>query len=122
MGSETLIEYQQKPVCTTVTKEQCDSKWVVNEFGEKVWAGNENCKDVTWEDCKLESIPHPIVVPAYTAKCQAAAFADCSTNYVQECVELEYEECTDSFEEVCFGAMTFRIPFQEYDHRLKCIQ
>ena len=144
-GSETLIEYQQKPVCTTVTKEQCDSKWVVNEFGEKVWAGNENCKDVTWEDCKLESIPHPIVVPtytcqdkaviqytkptfseidvtAYTAKCQAAAFADCSTNYVQECVELEYEECTDSFEEVCFGAMTFRIPFQEYDHRLKCIQ
>ena len=144
-GEETLVEYHKTPVCEPVTKEQCDSKWVVNEFGEKVWAGNENCKDVTWEDCKLESIPHPIVVPtytcqdkaviqytkptfseidvtAYTAKCQAAAFADCSTNYVQECVELEYEECTDSFEEVCFGAMTFRIPFQEYDHRLKCIQ
>ena len=143
-GSETLIEYHQKPVCTTVTKEQCDSKWVLNELGEKVWAGNENCKEVTYEDCHLEEIPHPIVVPtytcvdrepitytnpiytevdvvAYTAECYAAAYADCNPSYSQECVSIDYEECTDIIEEICFGQVTFRVPYQEYDHRLKCI-
>ena len=39
--------------CETVTKEVCDSKWVINQAGEKVWGGNENCKEKTWDDCKL---------------------------------------------------------------------
>merc|ERR1712037_9285 len=65
-GSQTLFETHQKPVCETVEKEQCDSKWVINEFGEKVWAGNENCQQVTWEDCKLVDVQTPISVPQYT--------------------------------------------------------
>ena len=143
-GSQTLFETHQKPVCETVEKEQCDSKWVVNEFGEKVWAGNENCQQVTWEDCKLVDVQTPISVPQYTCtdlpavtytlpsyaevevtgyrtECVPAANADCQTNYVQECTDLEYEECQDIIEPLCFSQMMVQIPYQTYDHRLKCI-
>merc|ERR1712176_1409544 len=51
-----LVEKKMMPQCETVTKEQCDSKWVINAEGEKVWAGNENCKNVTWQDCKLQEV------------------------------------------------------------------
>merc|ERR1712060_261653 len=51
---ETITEMKKMPVCRNVTKQQCDTKWVVNDQGEKVWAGNENCQEVTWEDCTLE--------------------------------------------------------------------
>ena len=148
-GQQTLVEYQQVPVCKNVTKEHCESKWVINAAGEKVWAGNENCKEVTWEDCQLENVPQPVNVDTYTCRdmapiyytqptivevdvtgykttCKAAAYADCSVSYVQECAPLEYEECTDIIEPVCFGeegaGITFRVPYQTYDHRLKCIQ
>ena len=144
-GSETLIEYHQKPVCTTVTKEQCDSKWVVNEFGEKVWAGNENCQQVTWDDCKLVDVPTPITVPTYTCtddaaisysvpsiktvevtgrktRCAPSAYPVCETTFENACVETEVEECSDVIEPACFGSTFFRIPYQTYDHRLKCIQ
>merc|ERR1712037_595204 len=142
--SQTLIEVHQKPVCETVEKEQCESKWVVNKLGEKVWAGNENCQVITWEDCKLVDVPHPIEVPTYTCtdlpaihysvpsfnevevtgyrtECQAAASAECQTNYVQ-CSDVEFEECQDIIEPLCFAQMMIQIPYQTYDHRLKCIQ
>merc|ERR1712242_344083 len=48
-----LSETKKLPECHNVTKQQCDSKWEVDATGQKVWAGNENCRDVTWEDCKL---------------------------------------------------------------------
>lgn len=143
-GTQTLTEYHKVPVCQNVTKEQCDSKWVINEAGEKVWDGNENCQEVTWEDCHLESHPTPLDVPTYTcidkdaitysvpefqevevtgykSSCRAAAYAKCSTTTVQKCKDLEYEECTDFIEPICFGHTFFRVPYQTYDHRLKCI-
>ena len=41
-GVQFLQEVKKMPVCSTVTKQQCDSKWVINEAGDKVWSGNEN--------------------------------------------------------------------------------
>lgn len=143
-GTQTLIEVLQEPVCKNVTKEQCDSKWVVNAAGEKVWAGNENCQMITWEDCHLMDVAHPLEVPTYSchdlpavtytlpisntvevtgykSQCEAKAYADCQTNYVQECTELEFEECEDIIEPTCFGQIQIKIPYQTYDHRLKCI-
>jgi len=152
-GVQTLIEYHKSPVCKEVTKQKCDTKWVVNEQGEKVWAGNENCADVTWEDCTLELVPTPVEVPiwscvdgapiiysvpefaevqvtGYRSECTASAYPTCTTSSVQKCTEVEYDECLDTIEPVCFGcgdgangadACAFKIPFQTYDHRLKCI-
>jgi len=152
-GFKTLNENHKVPVCRNVTREQCDSKWVLNAVGEKVWAGNENCQTKTWEECELVDKLNPTQVPVYkcfddevisynvpvirqvavdyyATKCVAAAYAQCSTRQETQCVEVEYEECTDIVEPVCFGCevgipgtcgMEFRVPYQTYDHRLKCI-
>ena len=143
-GTQTLIEVHHTPVCENVTKEHCESIWEVNELGEKVWAGNANCEVITWEDCRLEDVPNPIEVPiftcqdmpaieyttpitgtvdvtGYTSECIASAYADCTTNYTQECEEIDYEECSDIIEPTCFEQVMFKIPYQTYDHRLKCI-
>ena len=34
------------PVCKNVTKQQCNTMWVVNEVNEKVLSGNEDNKEV----------------------------------------------------------------------------
>ena len=152
-GQQTLIEYHKQPVCKPATKQQCDTKWIINEQGEKEWAGNENCIDVTWEDCTLELVPTPVTVPIwkcvdgakifytvpefyevevtrYTSECTASAYPTCTTSSVQKCTEVEYDECFDTIETVCFGAgaggagvngFTFKVPYQTFDHRLKCI-
>merc|ERR1712038_325267 len=149
-GEETLIEYHQTPVCKNVTKQHCESKWVINYLGEKVWAGNENCKDVVWEDCHLEQVRSPITVPTYscfdlptitysvpefreievtgyTSDCETKAYPVCTTTYEQVCTDVDYEECFDTIEPVCFGSSSdnsgfcMTIPYQTYDHRLKCI-
>ncbi len=143
-GFEVLNENHKTPECKNVTREQCDSKWVLNAAGEKVWAGNENCVEHTWEECTLVDVPSQVTVPkwkcvdgatitynipilkevqvpGYVTKCAAAAYAECQTTTKQECAEIEYEECADVIEPFCFGMMEFRVPYQTYDHRLKCI-
>ena len=144
-GEQVLNEKHKVPVCNTVTKQQCDSKWVINpSTGLKEWNGNENCHDVTFEECYLEDVIEPVSVPIYTCTddeiitynvaqltettvtthntdCQAAAYPVCSTNHVQKCTTVEYEECVEHVEPVCFGNIEIRVPYQTYDHRLKCI-
>merc|ERR1711878_218947 len=132
-GFQTLNENHKVPVCKNVTREQCDSKWVLNAAGEKVWAGNENCKLKTWEECTLVEKVHPSQIPvwkchdgailnynvpvirqvsveAYTTTCEAAAYAECETVLDTKCVDLDYEECTDVVEPVCFGCPTPSAP------------
>merc|ERR1712156_403156 len=114
---------------------------------------NENCRDVTFEDCKLKDVPTPIQVPKYVCTdlpvetysvpvfaevdvtgyrgtCQVGAYADCTETSETVCADLEFEECSDIIEPNCFpmcmddgtcGTMKFRIPYQTYDHRLKCL-
>ena len=69
---EMVIEYHNKTIydCKNVTKRHCTTLWTANDAGEKVssdntkdhpfllcdflqvWSGNEDdCKDVTWEEC-----------------------------------------------------------------------
>ena len=143
-GFQVLNEHHKTPVCQNITREHCDSKWVLNADGEKVWAGNDNCETKTWEECTLEDVYDEVSVPKYTCveqtpfsynvpvlkelaiayydtRCAAAAYAECTTTSKQECVQIEYEECTDIVEPFCFGNMEFNVPYQTYDHRLKCI-
>ena len=140
---KVITEVKQMPVCKTVSKQQCDSKWVVNEQGEKVWAGNENCKEVTWEDCTLEDkivtqevdvwdctpAPTPIVyqsavlanvdVTLTRRQCTAKATPVCSQTTEQRCKTVEWEDCYDSIIPHC-NKFNVRVPYQEYDHRLRC--
>lgn len=143
-GTKPLNENHKKPECKNVTREQCDSKWVVNAAGERIWAGNENCVEKTWEECTLVDTFKSVEVPVWTCKdsnaifynvpvlnevsitgyntgCRAAAYAECVTTSRQECAQVEYEECADIIEPFCYGGLEFRTPYQSYDHRLKCI-
>jgi hypothetical protein len=143
-GVKVLKETKQRPVCRNVTQQQCDSKWVINDLGEKVWDGNENCQDVTWEECSLEDYIFPIEVPvwkceddrvlsypepvfsttevtAYKTSCKVVANPVCTTTSSQECVSLEYEECYDLVEPRCQTGVAVQVPYQTFDHRLKCL-
>jgi len=140
---ETITEMKKMPVCRNVTKQQCDTKWVVNEQGEKVWAGNENCEEVTWEDCTLEDkvitqevdvwecnpSPEPtfyhtlvessVDVITYDMVCQPRAHPVCTHSSEVQCKTVEWEDCTDVIIPSCFNTY-FKVPYQEYDHRLRC--
>ena len=141
-GVEVLEEVKKMPVCTTVTKQQCDSKWVINEQGEKVWDGNENCRDVSWEDCILEdkvikeevpkwecedsvvlSYDYPVFttedVAMYERTCEPTGNPVCSQTKEVECTTVEWDECTEVVKETCIP-LTFNIPYQTYDHTLRC--
>jgi hypothetical protein len=155
-GTQTLNKPAQRPLCRQVTKPQhCESKWIINELGEKVWAGNENCQAVTAEECTLETYVIPIQVPVYACadgtpltyneplaasesvttyavNCQAAAKTECvTTSTQQQCISVEVKDCVDEVVPVCttgqgqaLGAdmvQSFQVPYQTFDHRLKCL-
>ena len=141
-GVEVLEEVKKMPVCTTVTKQQCDSKWVINNQGEKVWDGNENCKDVSWEDCTLEDRVITEEVPTYTCNngetltysshivkeedvtsyrktCQPRGNPVCTQSNEIECTTVEWEDCRDELIETC-KPFIFNIPYQTFHHTLRC--
>merc|ERR1712176_34361 len=136
------VEKKMMPQCEMVTKEQCDSKWVINAEGEKVWAGNENCKNVTWQDCKLqevevseeviswecedgEAIKYAAPVQESTkvstmeTQCAGEAYEVCETSQREVCTDVDWQECSDRVVTKCFPGQ-FEEPFQRYDHRLRC--
>ena len=41
------------PECKNVTKQNCVTLWETDPQGNQVWAGNEACEPVTWQECKL---------------------------------------------------------------------
>ena len=155
-GTQTIHGQEERPVCKMVTKPQhCESKWIVNDEGEKVWDGDENCVTATVEECSLETVEVPIQVPLYTCTdgapltysvpvvateavtvfathCEAAAKPVCAnTATKEECIQVEYEECVDQLVPQCQVGPghgegqavlpDFRIPYQTFDHRLKCL-
>ena len=139
---KVLNETKKMPECTTITKQQCDSKWETDENGKQVWAGNENCKDVTWEDCKLVDrvvtqeietydchAEKPITyhkvsrnteeVTTIRRTCRARAEPACEVRTETRCETVEWEECRDTVRPHCFD-FQISVPYQEYNHLLRC--
>merc|ERR1712217_741580 len=103
----------------------------------------ENCQEVTWEDCTLEDrvitqevdvwecnpSPDPVFyqtlvessvdVTTYDMVCQPRANPVCSHSAEVQCKTVEWEDCTDIIIPSCFNTY-FKVPYQEYDHRLRC--
>ena len=102
--------------CKNVTKQHCTSLWkVVN--GEKVWAGNDDCKDVTWEECEpipvkvewevpyMECIttPHSYLsyenvtrpVMADTMECRVEKRVVCKPRKENKCASITYTTCSE---------------------------
>ena len=137
-----LNETKQMPVCETVTKQVCDSKWVVTAEGEKVWDGNENCRNASWEDCKLVDRVVTMEVPTYscvggsdftyiapvhleepvtlrTTTCTEKGNSVCTLSHTQECVTVEWTDCVESVVSECHE-VPVRMPEQARNHLLRC--
>ena len=139
---QLLTEIKKMPVCETVTKEVCDSKWVINQDGEKVWGGNENCQEKSWEDCKLVdrevteevetficqagspiSYLAPLLrdeeVTTKRTTCSAAGGMMSTVSQVQECTTVQWTECVERVNKDC-NPVTLRVPQQTRNHLLRC--
>ena len=143
--TEELSEIKNVPVCEIVTKQQCDSKWDVDEQGVKVWLGDYNCRNVSWEDCSLvekvvteevatwQCAPNdtqPLLylfplqqqeeVTVISTKCEPVSEAVCEVKMEARCDTVQWEECQQFILPSC-SQMPFKIPHQKYEHLLRCI-
>ena len=113
-----MAETHNKTVyeCRNVTKQHCTSLWKV-EDGKKVWAGNDDCKDVTWEECdavpvKVEwEVPYMDCIPrdypylsyqnitepvmADTMDCQVEKRTICKPTEIEKCARINYMTCSE---------------------------
>merc|ERR1712183_131040 len=107
------------PHCEDKTSLNCETGWkVVN--GEKVWSGEEECEEVTWQDCKLvEKEVHfnavesdcsgpaekeeymtcsnkteAVKVPV--TKCEFVEGFDCEPVTREECINVDYNDCSQA--------------------------
>merc|ERR1712115_732625 len=134
-----LTETKEK----TVTKQQCDSRWEVDPVtGEKVWAGNINCRNVDWEDCSLVQTQVSQAVEQHDCNagaaisynvvgqqtvqhnigkqvCTPSAEAVCSERNERQCVTVEWQDCFDELVPNC-ETVWINKPSQEANHLLRC--
>ena len=132
---ESLMKVQKTPECRNVTKVNCDSKWIINEYGQKVFDRNKNCRDYTWEECELvDKVVNEAEVPVYTCtdreeaylvpevveeavisyrkECETVGGAQCEVTTREECATVEWTDCQEVIRPHC-EAFTVKIPFQE---------
>ena len=141
-GYETITEVKKVPHCKNVTKDVCDSKWIIDASGNKVFADNVNCKSKTWQNCELvdkvltEKVPvkkcvddedlwyltpvfDTMEITSYKRSCSAVGGASCKVTHIQECTEVTWSDCSDRVERSCRPIST-NIPTQEYNHLKRC--
>ena len=141
-GYKTISEVKKVPHCKNVTKDVCDSKWIIDASGNKVFADNVNCRQKTWQKCKLVDKVHTEKVPvkkcvddedvwyltpvfdtmeltSYKRLCSAVGGASCKVTHIEECTEVIWSDCTDRVERSCEPVST-NIPSQEFSHLKRC--
>jgi len=144
---EVVFKHVKKvPHCENVTSLNCETGWKVVD-GNKVWSGEEDCEDVTWEECKL--VEKEVDFPGIESECGPAGPAggepyvaphseiadanvplgDCSdleevlcepvtTN---ECVNVPYDDCTNPIRKEECRNFEVKKPKQDFIHKKKCL-
>ena len=129
------------PDCNKKKIWQCDSVWVFGAYGARE-EKQENCREEEIEDCKLvkksvvTSYPkyhceadtpikyvRPIYdgrnVNRYSRRCEAKALPVCHPKLEARCTTVTYQECDETWQRTSIDIVTW-VPYQDYDHRLKC--
>jgi len=132
-----------KPVCTKKPKQICNSKWEISPSGQKVWAGNEGCKTIYVDDCKLQDVPEVIkvekpictdtdqipfisIIPKKEIKaihkmeCKVLKKVHCEAHTSKECATIEYIESEEKPHKTCDGTYA-HVPTQHLVHKKKCL-
>ena len=94
MESHNKTKYE----CRNVTKQHCTSLWRVVK-GEKVWAGNDDCRNVTWEECKPTIHAVRWMVPKMN--CTPEVFTYLTFQNQTTTVKMDEETCTLEKRAVC---------------------
>jgi hypothetical protein len=141
----TRQECEPRPVpsCTPEVKEQCDTKWVVDPVtGGKTWGGNVNCRQVTWQNCRIDQVPRcrdvpftvcrevprPVPVCGQLPQTQTLVHDVCTVNeeivcvpeVVPSCKTIAYQECRDVFN--CASRLEqISVPRQNRVHLVNCV-
>jgi len=138
-----IVHKKQKPVCTKKPKQVCNSKWEISPSGEKVWAGNEGCRTIYVDDCKLQEVPEVIkvekpictdsdkvpfitIIPkkeikaVYKMECKVLKKTDCQAHTTKECATIEYTESEEKPHKNCDLA-NVHVPTTQLVHKKKCL-
>jgi len=140
---EEIPHTKMLPECRNVTKQNCVTLWETDSYGKQVWAGNEACEPVTWQECKLVPRDVKFIVPKVecsptdpiwyhfpesvtdvrmtnTMTCVVKSTTDCKAIPRNDCKVVRYQECKEIPVPVC-EPHTVHAPTQEKIHRKKCL-
>merc|ERR1712096_581226 len=134
---------KKPPHCENKTSLNCETGWkVVN--GQKVWSGEEDCEEVTWQDCKLvdkevdfpalESVCSPSPSEEYAAPANRTVNVKvpmpnfeivqkpiCEAVTTNECVDVPYDDCSEPIRKEECREFRVRKPKQDFIHKKKCL-
>jgi len=143
-SKEMTEEFHEQLVyeCRNVTKTHCTTLWEMKEDGTKVWAGNDDCSDIVFEECEAvkKQVPFPVPsmtctgynVPyvdfeavttqqvATTSDCEVIPLQVCQSAREEKCGQVEYLKCTQVAVEECQSARII-VPAQEEVHKQWCL-
>lgn len=131
------------PKCETATKRICTTLWDRDAEGNPVWAGEDDCKEVSWLDCHDEEVDSvietiksecadldPVTYKTCTnatteeihmcTECEVKAARDCHAESTISCVDVTVKSCKPVSIDDC-SPTDFRIPGQEFVHQDKCL-
>jgi len=134
------------PHCENKTSLNCETGWKVDDNGNKVWSGEEECEEVTWQECKL--VEKEVDFPAVESDCKPAAVPQevyvvpanktvnvrasvpklkivqetlCEPVTTNECVDVPYQDCSNPIRKEECRNFEVRKPKQDFIHKKKCL-
>jgi len=142
-GQKSIPHQKLLPECRNVTKQNCVTLWEKDQYGKQVWAGQEGCEPVTWQECKLVPKDVQFIVPEITCSdkqelwyhepeektdtrmtntfgCEVKSTTHCIANTRPDCKQITWNECSEVPVTNC-NPKSVHVPTQELLHRKKCL-
>ena len=142
-GQKVVPHTKMLSECRNVTKQNCVTLWETDAQGKQVWAGNDACEPVTWQECKLVPKPVNFIVPEVTCKdrqelwyhvpkphtetkltntfgCHVENTTACVTQTRPDCKSITFQVCHEVPVTNC-KPKKVHVPTQEKLHRKKCL-
>ena len=115
-GQKSVPHQKLLPECRNVTKQNCVTLWEKDQYGKQVWAGQEGCEPVTWQECKLVPKDVQLIVPEVTCSdhqelwyhqpepmtdtrmtntfgCEVKKTTHCTSQTRPDCKPISWKEC-----------------------------
>jgi hypothetical protein len=143
--TDIIKHIKMVPHCVNETKLNCVTLWKTDDDGNQVWAGNEDCEEVTWKKCELRPEEHEFIVPklecgdtgeiiewdnceeikeprmAIELTCNVLHTTNCKPKVTEICQDIDYVEWFEKPSgDNCYN-VTIKTPTQTFEHKKKCL-